>query len=329
MAHTPPKVEIVRLTPELAGGTARLWRRCFPQEGFRDWGFWGKAMTAELLRRKTLERKAFEPAGSFTALADGRVVGFALAVMRTKGGAQDGQLCALAVDPRLRRRGLGSLLLQRAEQYLRRRGAKCICTTFERNPLTLLPGVPTDAEALPFFLNRGFRSYDSHILLVMRQDMERFRFPRKLRERIRKLAAKGIKVGRMKPEERKATERFLAADFAGWHNGISASLDRGQPMIIAASGKQVLGFSGPFYTHGNRGDFFAVGVSPKARGTGLGSVLFNVMSEELRAKGARVVMLTVVLDNPAQEIYVRAGYHTQCAVDFGMKKKLAAGDGRP
>ncbi len=48
------------------------------------------------------------------------------------------------------------------------------------------------------------------------------------------------------------------------------------------------------------------------------------MCAELKAGGARFVTLTTGLANPAQEIYLRAGFRTGCVVDYGMKKELGA-----
>jgi GNAT superfamily N-acetyltransferase len=209
---------------------------------------------------------------------------------------------------------------------LARRGAQQITSSFESHPLSLLPGVPTETEAYSFFLNRGWRSYHNGVLLLMGQETSRFRFPPALRRRIQKLAAEGVRLGRMKPEERAATERFLAASFPEWHHGIAAALERGEPLLVAVQQGRVLGFSGPFRVRRSSGlgGFHAVGVAPAAQGRGLGAALFNLMSAELKRLGAKRVMLTTGLSNPAQEIYIRAGYRTEYIVDYQMRKKIAA-----
>ena len=177
------KIRIVPLTRWSAAGVARLWRRCFPAESLHAhpaWHPWLGPMTAARIERRILARKAFDPAGSFVVLSKGRVIGFAQAAFPPDGPADrsartpgSGYLCALAVDPRFRRQGIGSLLLARAERYLARGGARSVLTGFEGNPIALLGGVPMNDQAYPFFLNRGFRSVEQGQLQVMTQDTTR------------------------------------------------------------------------------------------------------------------------------------------------------------
>src|SRR5207248_4905484 len=82
-----------------------------------------------LLEYFTFSKPYFDPVGLFVAAADGKPVGFAHAgfgaddagkALRTDAGVT----CALAVHPDHRRRGVGTELLRRCEDYLRRGGAK-------------------------------------------------------------------------------------------------------------------------------------------------------------------------------------------------------------
>ena len=82
-----------------------------------------------LLEYFVLAKPYFDPAGLCLAVEDGRPVGFAHSgfVGNVAGDGLDtstGVLCALGVAPQLRRRGVGSELLRRAEEYMRGRGAK-------------------------------------------------------------------------------------------------------------------------------------------------------------------------------------------------------------
>mgnify|MGYP001595996352 CR=1 FL=1 len=158
---------------------------------------------------------------------------------------------------------------------------------------------------------------------VMVQRTRQFRFNPALRKRIKSLQARGIRVGCVRKDELPALDRFLARHFPAWREGNRRGVEAGNAVIVANRAGRVLGFSGP-YRVGPRGagGFSAVGVAPKARGLGLGAVIFNLMCAQLKAQGARVVHLTTNLDNPGQELYHRAGFRTCCVADCGMRKEL-------
>ena len=324
------KIRIVRLCTPLASGVARLWRRCFPCREVHAnvvWNPFGRPMTRRAVQDRILGRESFDPAGSFVAVAGGRVVGFCIAAMPPSPEARDGYLCGLAVAPRFRRRGIGSRLLRRAERYLARCGARTVRVSSEGNPVPLLIGVPTNYEATPFLLNRGFRNPERRLLQVMTQDTTRYRFPRAMQERIRRLERAGIRIGHLEVRERSALDRLLTKHFQGWHRGIMERVTRepAAPISVAVRKRTVLGFAGPFgVAASGAGHFFALGVAPAERRQGIGAALFHRMSAELKALGAKAVNLTTELNNPAQDLYAAAGFRTRCVVDCGMRKDLAS-----
>ena len=324
------KIRIVRLRTPLASGVARLWRRCFPCREVHTnvaWNPFGGPMTRRAVQGRILGRESFDPAGSFVALVGDRVVGFCIAAMPPGSEARDGSLCGLSVDPRFRRQGIGSRLLQRAERYLIRRGARRVLVSSKGNPMPLLIGVPTNYQATPFLLNRGFRNPERRFLQVMTQDTTRYRLPRAMPERIRCLEGKGIRIGHLEAGEQSALDRLLAEHFRGWHRGIMERVTRepAAPISVAVRKRTVLGFAGPFgVAASGAGHFFALGVAPSERRQGIGAALFHRMNAELKALGAKAVNLTTELDNPAQDLYAAAGFRTRCVVDCGMRKDLAS-----
>ncbi len=82
-----------------------------------------------LLEYFVFAKMYFDPAGLCLAIEDGRPVGFVHSgfVGNAEGNGLDtstGVICTLGVAPQHRRRGVGSELLRRSEEYLRGRGAK-------------------------------------------------------------------------------------------------------------------------------------------------------------------------------------------------------------
>ncbi len=312
-----------------------MWRLCFSMEELHVHGAWnprGEAMTVEAMHRRVLSREAFDPRGSFVVVEGRRVVAFCIATIRSEekrpAGSEGrlGHICALAVAPAMRRRGIGARLLHMAERYLARRGATAASVSFVGNPIPLLGGVPVNETAYPFFLNRGYRTRECGLLQVMTLDTSGFRLSRQILKRKRHNESLGVSFGRLEPWMVGALEELLEREFPAWCGGIKASLRRVPPpsILVAWRGRKVLGYAGPYRAldSASTGTFNSIGVTREARGAGIGAVLFNLMCAELKAAGARRISLTTELTNPAQEIYARAGFKAQFVVDYGMRKDI-------
>jgi ribosomal protein S18 acetylase RimI-like enzyme len=145
---------------------ADLWNACFTGRG------------AALLHGPTLleyfsfSKPYFDPAGLLVAADDGRVVGFAHAGFGSDAEGKAlrsdaGVTCLVAVHPDHRRRGVGSELLRRCEEYLRQRGARELTAgpLAPLDPFTfgLYGGsesagfLESDAAARPFLEKHGYR----------------------------------------------------------------------------------------------------------------------------------------------------------------------------
>jgi ribosomal protein S18 acetylase RimI-like enzyme len=151
-------------------GLVHIWNQCFTGRGAV--AFRGSTLIEYCLFAKPY----FDPAGTIVAIEEEERVGFALAGFGpTPDGTgldrSTGVLCALGVLPSHQRRGVGSELLRRGEEYLRSRGASHIFAgpLAPRNPFTFAlyggcnsPGfLDSDADARPFFEKRGYRLSDT------------------------------------------------------------------------------------------------------------------------------------------------------------------------
>jgi ribosomal protein S18 acetylase RimI-like enzyme len=132
-----------------------------------------------------LAKPYFDSAGLLVAVEDGRPVGFAHAGLgpnesQTALGTQIGVLCAVVVHPIYRRRGIGSELVRRSEDYLRRRGAQTL-QAGPRQPAgpfyfglyggSDLPGfLLSDTAAEPFFHKNAYRDGEPTLVMHRRLD---------------------------------------------------------------------------------------------------------------------------------------------------------------
>jgi ribosomal protein S18 acetylase RimI-like enzyme len=145
---------------------------------------------AAVLEYFVFAKPYFDPEGLIVAEADGRPVGFALGGFgpNADGTGLDtsvGVACSLGVLPAHRRQGVGTQLLHRCEDYLRRRGAAELRAgpLAPRNPFTFglyggssSPGfLDSDALARPFLERNGYRAEES--CLVLQRPLDRVNVP--------------------------------------------------------------------------------------------------------------------------------------------------------
>lgn len=163
--------------------TLRTFRNSDPPEIARLWNEAGlgrgaaSGLTPDGFDLVIYSQPYFDPKGLFVAVADGKPVGFAHAGfgVNDSESALDprrGVLCAVVVDPKYRRQGIGRSLVARAEEYLRAAGAG----TISAGPA---PGIDpfyvgiyggsrpagflvSDSNAAPFFERIGYAATDRH-----------------------------------------------------------------------------------------------------------------------------------------------------------------------
>lgn len=139
--------------------------------------------SASLLEHCVFAKPYFDPAGLIVAEDEGRVVGFVHTGFGPNSAENDlametGVICALAVRATHRRQKIGSQLLARAEEYLRRLGSNDIIAGGMKplNPFYFgiyggadSPGcLQSDAAARPFFENNGYTNWSSSVVLERR-----------------------------------------------------------------------------------------------------------------------------------------------------------------
>src|SRR5690348_13046288 len=144
-------------TPELAPALLDVWNAATGG---------GQPLTIELWRQRVDGHPLFHADDCLIVPTDGGgVAGFALTRAWTPEALAaypdvarhqaQGHIMALAVDPRLARRGIGRRLLAAAEDRLRAGGATLLCVFGP--PGHLIPGPPVDGGTLGFWQQAGYQ----------------------------------------------------------------------------------------------------------------------------------------------------------------------------
>jgi ribosomal protein S18 acetylase RimI-like enzyme len=146
-------------TPRLVS----VWNESFTNRGAP------RLVNNTMLERYVLAKPIFNPKGVIVAESNGVVVGFAHAAMSLNpfNTQKVGVVCLVGVRPAFRRKGVGTELLKRAEQYLREQGAENLQAGghWPNNPFYMgiyggceSPGfLRSDTAAEPFLLKHGYR----------------------------------------------------------------------------------------------------------------------------------------------------------------------------
>lgn len=145
---------------------AAIWNECFTGRG----AFY--VHTVAFLERSIFSKPYFDRNGLILATENGAPIGFVHAGFGPNAAfsgmdSRKGVICALAVRPAWRTRGIGTALLNQAEQFLRHRGATHLSAGPSSPDMPFyfalyggsdLPGfLASDVLAAPFFIKRGYR----------------------------------------------------------------------------------------------------------------------------------------------------------------------------
>lgn len=105
-----------------------------------------------------------------------------------------------------------------------------------------------------------------------------------------------------------------------WQREIKECTEKGTPVVIAAKNGRAVGFAGPVIRQkSGRGYFAGIGVHTDHEGHGLGSILFFKLCEAFKNIGTDYMSLYTGLQNPAINIYKKAGFTT--VKEFAVMRK--------
>lgn len=211
-----------------------LWNRCFP----------GETLERDAFRSKIRQSPWFSPSGCFVAVQGSRLMGFVVTSRRwaRPGGPlpSRGFIECIGVDPDARRKGIGSLLLDRAVRHLRAQGGLSYETGPFRVPCTETGETVLEA-GMAFFAANGFElSFPGQEFKVIAHLWH----PRGVTQRlIPRLRAQGVEIRAAQEEDR----TVLAESIRRWGYPQGANLSGGleaEPMrsfVLAILSGRIIG----------------------------------------------------------------------------------------
>ena len=229
-----------------------------------------------------------------------------------------------------RRQGFGRAVLYALEKRLMEQDGKMELEISFFNPITLpwripggmraegiraehpnTPGVDVCSGAYIFLKNCGYRDFamqNSYFL-----DLSDYKLPADMAEKRVQLEKEGFTFIFYDPDIHTGMEKMLQ-DFQNplWEKELlsePAEDKGGRPILVPVYEGRVCGFAGPLDVEkSKRGYFAGIGVDEAFRGRGLAKVLFCLMCDELKERGAEFMTLFTGENNPARNIYEAVGF---------------------
>lgn len=265
--------------------------------------------------RQVLLDHNFRAEGAIVARRADQIVGFCLATARQvplENAAPDserGYITLFGVLPELHRQGIGSALLEHAEQYLRSQGRSLVMIA-PYAPGYFICGVDVRAYAagLEFFKKHGFA--EVYRPIAMEIPLWNWTYPEWVAEKRRQLESEAVTVEHYRPELTLPILEFTAKEFAGdWVRVYRETMSRimlgDSPSRIAVAhlNGRVLGVS-----HHDNERFGPIGVAASERGRGIGHVLMYQTLDAQRLAGFRTAWFLWSDDQTASKLYSAAGF---------------------
>ncbi|MDZ7292905.1 MAG: GNAT family N-acetyltransferase [candidate division KSB1 bacterium] len=280
-----------------------LWNKCLPRDPINLSRF----ITTFLI---DVNYDPVSGEGCYVAIKENQIVGFIRAVIRRAPNdglgfeESDGWISVLFVDPAYQREGIGTTLLQQAEQFLieNKRSRVWVCGNTGSAPGYVFPGVDQEAyaPALKFFIKHGYRIDHEPVSMsgpIVDFDEEKYR-------REAYSTGQEVIIEELSPEKVRPFLAFLAEHFKGdWNAAARQKLSTGRlnEVLIAWMDNQVVG-----YCQWEGEHFGPFGVREDIRGKKIGAKLFFEAVVRIRRADGRNVWFNWA-DEDAARFYKRFG----------------------
>lgn len=265
--------------------------------------------------RQVLLDSNFRAEGAPVARVGDEIVGFCLSIARhvplenAASDADRGYMTLFAVAPKFQRQGIGSKLLEHAENYLRTRGRKlCMISPYAPGYFTCGVDVNAYAGAVNFLAKHGYT--EVYRPIAMEIALWELSVPAWVKEKEAALNASGVTVEPYRSELTSPLLEFAATEFAGdWVRVCRETMGKIQlgdspgRLMVAHQNGRVIG-----YSHHDNERFGPIGVAASERGRGVGQVLMYETLQAQRLAGFRTAWFLWSDDKTAARIYSAAGF---------------------
>ena len=297
-----------------------LWNEVVSEEYFL------KTMTEAEYCDKLLTNPDFSYDSTFVVYDDDLLVGFAIGYLRKKyldNPNVAGIINAIIVKRTYRKRGIGSSLLEKLEQYFKKMKRNRVAAAYflpscyawyipntDNHDHPCAPGIRINSNEYFFYIHRGYEPYNYqdafHLNLV---DYE---INDKIKIILDKNQKEGITIEIYDPNKHYGLEEFYQKlNIYDFEKVIKENLEleKPYPFLVVSRNGQVVGWTGAMWNEeSGRGHFDGIAILEEVRNKGLGQALFSLLAYYNKMHGAKFMTFYTGLNNHARYIYMKAGF---------------------
>lgn len=274
-------------------------------------------LTVKKFRKQALFDENFDPSLCYVALEEEQPVGFCLGMRRKfpymeRGLEPDrGWIVVMFVAREYQRKGIGTALVNRAEEDMKRAGAKNI-TLSAYSPSYFFPGVDEEnyPAAAAFFKGLGYvpgkKDYS------MCKDLHGYQMSQESVKKMEAAEEKGYRFINFTYDYALELLEFNKNQFGGgWKRNALIAMQNGTAedliLLVLSPKGSICGFCMRMID-GNPMRFGPIGIEKAMRNEGLGSILLDFAQLEMAKRGV-YHMYFVSTDEPGRRYYERHGIH--------------------
>ncbi len=284
-----------------------LWNACLPNF----------PLSEQLLQQSIIDDPHYEREGCFIVRENEHIIGWVMSKSMRNAGSEVGRfqnrggIGALCVHPERQRRGIGTQLIEQAENWLQQNGSPLTTLYF---PHHLVCGVPIECEAaLKLFRQRGLNQW--HETYDLKRDLRDFQIPPQVLAALRENP--DVEIRALKESESVQLMEFVLREFPGaWDYSTRDHFRHGgmpSDFIVAVEKGVIIGFCHTNDFHSTRlissthwhpllgknyGGLGPIGIAKAERKRGLGLALCAVAVDDLKKRGVESMCIdwTSLLD---------------------------------
>lgn len=273
---------------------------------------------------KVIYNKYFKDEGFILAIKDDELIAYGCAVVTNQDDKTPGYIAFIVVKKEFQRKGIGSFILRKLEDFLLSNNKTFIRQMF-LNPINLkwiipntnnhthanAPGVAYNTPWYFFLMNNGFNVKGPN-QDVYHLDIDKYEHSQEIVTRLNDLASKGYLITDYDQNKHYGfSDLFKALNNQDWQNKVDENLAKKKPdpMIVVVKDNRIVGWTGPLLTtFDKRGSFAGIGIHPNENNLGLGRLLFSELVYRSKLNNATYMTLFTGSENVARYIYLKTGF---------------------
>ena len=325
--------KIVNLCEKDLNAMCDLWNSEREKDGFYA------LFTHEEFKNRYLGNEDFSFDGVYGAFDGDSLVAYGIALLRKlfDGKEYGGYIHMILVKEEYRKKGLGSALLSKLEEYLKLHGKKSASASYylplcfewyipktDHHNHPCAPGIRINSSEYFFLLHRGYEIAGQEDAFHL--DLCNYEISPAIKKILDENKKDGITIELYDKNKHFGLDEFYKdLNIYDFEKVIRANLEleKPYPFLVVSDNGKIVGWTGALWNEpSGRGHFDGIAILERVRGRGLGKALFSLLAYHSKLNGAKFMTFYTGLTNHARYIYMKAGFKIEQSYALMRKKEL-------